>query len=237
MGPSARAKLEGRVKGIVMEQTNLLDAGSLLLRLRSSSVPLAALAPIKSLLQTFELENPKTRREAYFPVLIRPEPDQGKTALMYGLNDWTLGDQDDGQSYARLSKDLFTYFFLPGPNGKIWPVVDFKELKKPIYTVPFFPNASTPIRSFNARWVNPDTGEAIGSALHFERVRDFSVFEPSRDDNPIRFSGHTHGIGAAGERYTGLSIANPQAPIKNKADYEALRFHRETGWGEVLLEK
>jgi hypothetical protein len=101
-------------------------------------------------------------------------------------------------------------------------------LRKPLYVAPFSPG----VDRLNFVPVNA-AGDFAGVPRSLARERDFSVFQAATDVNPIRFSGYTHGVGAAGERYTGLSILDPAASVKS-VDYFKTEFFLETNWAESL---
>jgi len=187
-----------------MEKPELLDLGQFLLATKS---PLAA-----TLLRSLNVSNKRILRSNP-RVLIKPE---AATRILFGFENWTRGQQSDGDIIQNLPRVLLPAGFAPGPKHSIWP---YRSVQKRLYVSPFLPGIST----FNFKMHD--------QYFSYTRKADIYFSESVRQDSLILFQGYTQGVGQSAEKYTGLSIANPQFGAPN-VDYLENDFYLETRWSE-----
>lgn len=215
-----------------MRDPNLVDLGFLLLRLRDSESlhfrpPQAhekTRLHLTEIARMLEINREKIRRKNP-RVAIRPP--EGARWLVFGYEDWNRGDTDDPEKewFESLPGSLRAKKFIAGKFNRLWPAVPVSgDFSIAPYLVGF--------DIFNFFFADEGKNKIEGTDQRRERKVDFSLFEATRDDNPILFLGHTHGLGRASDRYTGLTVLKPSGGSAS-IEYVKLDFARKTGWGNL----
>ncbi len=154
------------------------------------------------------------------PRIYIPVPTPG-ARLVFGYENWSRGFRGDEESLEKLPVP-HQGFFQRGPKGKDWP---FRTGERRHQLAPFSPG----LNLFNFFFAAPSSDKAISGEGSFQRTRDVFTFQARTPENPVVFSGHTEGKGAAGERYTGLNVWDPTQSTPS-TDYLDLKFFQITGW-------
>jgi len=195
-----------------MEQTDLIDFGSLLQSYPESETAL-------SLSRALELGEAKSRKTN--PRLKVEAPESG-SLLVFGFENWKRGNRRDSDVLEKLPPHLHAEQFVYGPNRRQWPA---RPVNVRLYLTPF----TVGLNRFDYYFADPATGRPLTEKSFIERKRDYVVREARELSNPLRFSGYTQGVGAAAEIYTGLAVLAPGTGVAN-VDYTELRFFQLTGW-------
>ena len=209
-----RSTLEPLVPSYRMDKADLIDFGRFIVATRPRAGLFERAAnETKALLETLEIAS-KAKLMTNPRVALRP-PTVNATRLSYGYADWSRGDKEDANVLGKLPSRLKPMLFQKGMNGKEWPS---RLVRKILFTTPF----SVDLNRFDSVFTD-DMGMPVAEAKSIVRHQDYYLREATRADNPLLLSGYTQGIGAAAERYTGLTVADPLRGIPD-LDYLDLDF-------------
>ena len=208
LSKSDKTKLSSKMPQIQMEKSELVDFGSLIYLLKDKEIG-----------QIIETSTSKIRRTT---PRVGLRPPQNNQLVVFGFQNWKLGDEKDSDTISTLPKNLTPKAFVTGPNEKKWPA---RLVQKRIYVSPFSVNLNT----FNYFFANPTDQNRVSADSTFVRTRDFFTFNSKSNVNPIIFYGYTQGKNSDAERYHGISIANPFKGLPS-LDYANTDFFKETKW-------
>lgn len=206
---------------IAMEKTNLIDLGSLLnfLNQKIKKKDPAFYQTLHALRSTLEIQKPRLIKTNPRIKLVSPSP---QADLVFGYNGWQTGDELDTNSQNLFPKELTEDLkFVLGPNNRNWPS---RKINKRLFIVPFSVNMD----EFNYYFYDPVKKQALSKSQTIVRTQDFYYFASENEDNPVVFRAYTQSIGNASEKYTGLTIQNPN--IAPTMDYLETDFFKETSW-------
>lgn len=217
------AEIRKEISELSMERKDLLDLGSLVLRMSKSRVFSSNLKIREALFNIrTKLDLGKPNKTRTNPRLVFDPERMNSSAFVFGYNQWQRGDEKDTDTLEKLPEQLKQdVAFVSGPYSKNWPK---RELNHILYFSPF----SVGLNIFHF-YSSTNAGKRTSSIKTFKRERDFVIVTRETRENPILFSGYTQGVGKKAERYTGLSIADPTAGLPS-FDYSDLEFYKATGW-------
>lgn len=204
---SASSAIEKKIRRAGMAKDGLVDLGHTAHSIGATDLSLT--------LETNAAGKRHTSPRIYIPV---PTPG---ARLVFGYENWTRGFRGDEESLEKLPVTR-QGFYQRGPKGKDWP---FRTGERRHQLAPFSPG----LNLFNFFFAAPSSDKAISGESFFQRTRDVFTFQAEAPENPVVFSGHTEGKGAAGERYTGLNVWDPTQSTPS-TDYLDLKFFQATGW-------
>jgi len=200
-------------KSFSMDNPDLMDLGRFLIELRSKTSNKNDDAVITSLIRKLNIESIKSLKTN--PRIKIKNPIESDSLMVYGLNNWTRGDEKDYKENPEILNGILKPDgFIAGDKGKMWP---YKRIKKELLLTPFAPN----INSFNYFFLSLDAKKIIENPKSFDRSLDAIWNESKNQDSPIVGFGYTQEVGKNAERYTGINIMKPSSvPDMDYAEFE-----------------
>ncbi len=221
--PESRAALSLRKDFRKMGDPDFSDLGFLIQKMGElGEIPVQAQTLAKEIQILLELGQPASRNSN---VQIELETPIENALMVYGYNWWGAGYEGDQTFEGKIPEALTPDRQVKGPDGRLWPA---KVINQSISFSPFTPNAN----EFRYYFADPFTEEPISEEVIYTRTRDNMSFRAESDSNPVIWVGYTEGVGAAAERYTGLSILEPTQGATN-IPYLELEFALKTRWGAL----
>lgn len=201
-----------------MERQNLLDFGKFVMTMARDTRDANLSAAARPVAAVLELGRATQAQRSPRVVLRAPVAE---SRVMFGFADWTQGFE--GDSSVPFLAPLMPTSYAAGPSQRRWPV---RSVNKRLYVQPFQPGLDV----FNAVFLDSQD-KVIGAPLRVKRFKDIHFFTATRAENPILFAGHTVGLGAQSDRYTGLNVADPTMGLPS-LEYVDSDFFKLTGWGQ-----
>lgn len=203
---------------MTMERPLLLDFGRLLWMIARDGRNTILTKAAQPLATAFEIGRTMQAQRSPRLLLSAPVPN---SRVMFGFGDWTRGFEADPS--LNWTAPLQPTGYQAGPSQRRWPV---RTINKRIYVQPFQPGVDV----FNAVFLDAND-KILGAPIRARRFRDIHFFSATRAENPVLFAGHTVGLGAQSDRYTGLNVADPTMGLPG-LDYIETDFFKLTGWGQ-----
>lgn len=200
-------------KNFLMDNPDLMDLGRFLIELRSKTNNKNDDSVITALIRKLNIESIRSLKTN--PRIKIKNPSEVDTIMVYGLNNWTRGDEKDYKENGEILNGLLQPDgFIAGEKGKMWP---YKRIKKEILLTPFAPN----INSFNYFFLSIDAKKIIENPKSIDRSLDAIWNESKNSESPILGFGYTQEVGKSAERYTGINIMKPNSvPDMDYAEFE-----------------
>lgn len=207
-------------KNFSMDNPDLMDLGHFLIELRSKINNKNDDATITALIRKLNIDSIKSLKTN--PRIKIKNPIESEVLMVYGLNNWSRGDEKDYKENGEILNTLLKPDgFIEGKKGKMWP---YKKIKKEVLLTPFAPNINT----FNYFFLSVDGQKVIENPKSIDRTLDAIWNESKNPASPILGFGYTQEIGKSAERYTGLNIMRPNS-IPDM-DYAELEFFSIVEW-------
>lgn len=203
-------------KTAAMDQRDLIDLGRFLIELRKKTQ--SSDAELTALIRLLNIESVKKLKTN--PRLHIASPAAG-AKLVYGFNDWQMGDEADFSKTDMFRSLLRNDGFIAGPNSSNWPFKTFQG--KEIIVSPFAPSINT----FNYYFLSQD-GKLLSPAMTAIRTHDVVESPADSEASPLLYSAYTQQIGSKAERYTGFNITMPGSVPS--MDYFELEFNQLAQW-------
>ena len=200
-------------KNFTMDNPDLMDLGRFLIELRSKTNNKNEDAFITALIRKLNIDSIKSLKSN--PRIKIKNPTESEVLMVYGLNNWTRGDEKDYKENGEILNSLLKPDgFIEGEKGKMWP---YKKMKKEVMLTPFAPNINT----FNYFFISLDAKKVIENPKSIDRSLDAIWNESKNIQSPILGFGYTQEVGKSAERYTGLNIMRPNSvPDMDYAEFE-----------------
>jgi hypothetical protein len=219
-----RNSIKTIIPKIKMEDFDLVDLGSLLLKLRNNPLFSRIQNEVNDLINFLELDN--NLKEKTQPKIVITPPEGKPALLLFGYDTWSKSDESDEYNLGKLRLPLKNInSFQKGWDQKKWPTI---LVDKPIEIAPF----AIGHFSFHYYFVDPVTFERISEDKSIITLKDYFIFENSNPYNPILLHGHTRSSGGQSDIYTGLSIVDPITGSLG-FDYGDLVFDYTTNWSAI----
>lgn len=199
-----------------MDQKDLIDLGRFLIELRKKTQ--SADAELTSLIRLLNIES--VRKLKTNPRIHLTAPEAG-AKLVYGFNNWQMGDEDDFGKTELFRTLLRNDGFIAGPVNANWPYKTFQG--KEMVVTPFAPS----INAFNYYFLSQE-GKLLSPAMTAVRTHDVVESPADSSASPLLYSAYTQQMGTKAERYTGLNITMPGSVPS--MDYFELEFNQLAQW-------